>query len=323
MNLLIIKNLTKLYKQYRLSNDPKISQFKSNVINKLIKIVKEYNKEIKNGNELKGIKGVGEGSIRRINEIIKTSTLLELKDDNNSDIISNLSNVYGIGKVKAKSLVVDNRIRSITDLRDKIESGNVSVTRNVILGLKYFEDINKKIMRKEMDAFQKYIGECIRNNSIFHGVVFSICGSYRRGLTSSGDIDVLISDPEYKTGIQKQEYLSKLVNFLIDKKFILDSLTSNGLTKYMGICRLPRRKIARRIDIRCVNYNSYYTALLYFTGSRQLNINMRLNALNNGYKLNEYSVYNIKKKQEIFPKSEEEIFKLCQMDYLQPRDRNL
>ena len=91
----------------------------------------------------------------------------------------------------------------------------------------------------------------------------------------------------------------------------------------MGICRLPRRKIARRIDIRCVNYNSYYTALLYFTGSRQLNINMRLNALNNGYKLNEYSVYNIKKKQEIFPMSEEEIFELCQMDYLQPRGRNL
>ena len=31
----------------------------------------------------------------------------------------------------------------------------------------------------------------------------------------------------------------------------------------------------------------------------------------------------LKKKQEIFPKSEEEIFELCGMDYIPPTERNL
>lgn len=321
-NQLIIDNLTKLYNHYRMSDDPTISRFKSNVISKLIKIIKLYDHEIKDGQDLKDIKGVGKGSIDRINEILETNTLQELEDvNNNASIIYELEKISGIGKVKAKSLVTDNNIKSITDLRNKLDNGEIELTHHVTIGLKYYEDINKIIPRTEMDAINKYMNTIIKTH--MPNLIYSLCGSYRRGLSSSGDIDILISDVDYKTGISKQKYLEKLINILSEKKFILDNLTTNGSTKYMGICKLPRRKTARRIDIRCVNYNSYFTALLYFTGSRQLNINMRNKALENGYKLNEYSVYNTTKKQEIFPKSEKEIFELCGVDYLEPIKRNL
>jgi len=321
MNQLVIDNLTKLFKQYKMSNDPKISRFKSNVIYKLINIIKEYNKEIKDGNELKDIKGVGKGSIDRINEILKTSTLKELNSSNNYDIILEISKISGVGKVKAKELVLKEGIQSISELREKVASNVITLTHHAIIGLKYYEDINKRIPRKEMDAINVYMANIIKTH--IPNLIFSVCGSYRRGLSTSGDIDILVSDKSFKLGIQKQKFLQKLVDILIEQKFILDNLTTNGSTKYMGICKLPRYKTARRIDIRCVNYNSFYTALLYFTGSRLLNINMRNNALENGYKLNEYSIYNIKKKQEIFPKSEEEIFELCGMDYIPPTERNL
>lgn len=321
-NQLIIDNLTKLYNHYRMSDDPTISRFKSNVISKLIKIIKLYDHEIKDGQDLKNIKGVGKGSIDRINEILKTNTLQELEDvNNNASIIYELEKISGIGKVKAKSLVIDNNIKSIADLRNKLDNGEIELTHHVTIGLQYYEDINKRIPRTEMDAINKYMNTIIKTH--MPNLIYSLCGSYRRGLSSSGDIDILISDVDYKIGISKQKYLEKLINILSEKKFILDNLTTNGSTKYMGICKLPRRKTARRIDIRCVNYNSYFTALLYFTGSRQLNINMRNKALENGYKLNEYSVYNTTKKQEIFPKSEKEIFELCGVDYLEPIERNL
>jgi len=320
-NQLIISKLTSLYNQYRQSNDPTISQFKSRVINNLIKIIKSHGTDIKDGKELKGVKGVGKGSIDRINEILKTSTLKELNSTCKYDVINELEKITGIGKVKAKSLVINNGVKSIDDLRDKLEQGDVVLTHHILVGLKYYEDINKKIPRKEMDMIDKYIHALINAN--FDNLIYTVCGSYRRGLSSSGDIDILISDPNYKTGIHKQKYLEKLITILQENKFIIDSLTTNGSTKYMGICKLPRRKTARRIDIRCLNYNSYYTGLLYFTGSRQLNINMRNKALENGYKLNEYSVYNTKKKQEIYPKSEEEIFDLCGLDYLKPGERDL
>lgn len=320
-NRLIIDKLTLLHTQYRMSNDPTVSRFKSNVISKLIKIVTEFETKIKTGDDLKGIPGVGKGSIDRINEILETSTLKELNKTTNYSIITELEKISGIGKVKAKSLVLDNGVTSIDDLRQRHKTGEIELTHHILIGLKYYEDINKRIPRKELDAINKYIHGIISKN--ISNLVYTICGSYRRGLSSSGDIDVLISDPNYKTGIHKQKYLEQFVTILLDNKFIVDSLTTSGTTKYMGICKLPRRKIARRIDIRCVNYNSYYTALLYFTGSRQLNINMRFNALENGYKLNEYSVYNIKRKQEIYPKSENEIFDLCKMEYLEPTDRDI
>ena len=69
---------------------------------------------------------------------------------------------------------------------------------------------------------------------------------------------------------------------------IVDDLTDtdNG-TKYMGFSKLPRKKV-RRIDIRFVPFDYYPAALLYFTGSYELNTQMRQVAKSMGYKLNEY-----------------------------------
>jgi DNA polymerase beta len=47
----------------------------------------------------------------------------------------------------------------------------------------------------------------------------------------------------------------------------------------MGFCQLDNNPLARRIDIRYVPYKSYYTALLYYTGSKNFNIEMRSIAL--------------------------------------------
>jgi DNA polymerase beta len=318
-NQLLIDVLNKLYNQYKLSNDITVSQFKANVISKLIKIIKSYNKEIIKGEDLKDIKGVGKGSVYRINEILKTSSLKELNKTDKYTILGELEKVTGIGKVRAKSLVIDHNVSSVNDLKQKVKDNKIEVTHHIQVGLKYYDDINKKIPRNEIDNIYKLLLDIVK--TIDSKLVLTICGSYRRELKTSGDIDILISHPQYKVNIYENKYLQQLVNILIEKKFILDNLTTNGKTKYMGICKIAN--IARRIDIRCVNYNSYYTALLYFTGSQQLNILMRQHALENDYKLNEYLVYNLKTKKEIYPKSEEEIFKLCKMDYIKPYNRNL
>ena len=47
----------------------------------------------------------------------------------------------------------------------------------------------------------------------------------------------------------------------------------------------------RRIDIRFVNYDSFYSALLYFTGSAELNKQMRQIAKTKNLKLSEYGLF--------------------------------
>ena len=99
--------------------------------------------------------------------------------------------------------------------------------------------------------------------------VATVCGSFRRGADSSGDIDLLITHPLYVSGSYVKEneelkskkdlivhskqspkpLLDKIVNKLIRMNFITDTLAF-GDTKYMGVCQLRKDLPFRRIDIR-------------------------------------------------------------------------
>jgi DNA polymerase beta len=72
----------------------------------------------------------------------------------------------------------------------------------------------------------------------------------------------------------------------IGKRFIAHSLTDiNVDALYMGYCRYGSNPI-RRVDIRFLPYESYSTALLYFTGSKNFNRSMR----KYGNRLSEYQL---------------------------------
>ena len=87
----------------------------------------------------------------------------------------------------------------------------------------------------------------------------------------------------------------------------------------MGFAQLKENPI-RRIDIRYIPYDSYYSALLYFTGSAELNKKMRIIAKNKGYKLSEYGLFK-DDGTKLDIKSEEDMFKKLNMDYIEPKFR--
>ena len=158
-----------------------------------------------------------------------------------------------------------------------------------------------------------------------------VCGSYRRKKITSNDIDVLLTHNKINTDNQKDKskinYLLEFVNKLKENKILKDDLTDGEIkTKYMGFSKLNRKPV-RRIDIRFVPKRSYYPALLYFTGSYQLNQDMRQIAKSQGYKLNEYGLYKIIEKDGktvekfIKVKSEKDIFDKLDMDYVNPEER--
>ena len=87
----------------------------------------------------------------------------------------------------------------------------------------------------------------------------------------------------------------------------------------MGIFKWKTSK-PRRIDIRIIPLESYYSALLYFTGSKDFNKQMRLNAITMDYTLNEYGLYDENGKM-FKVKSEKDIFDLLNMEYITPDKR--
>jgi len=314
---LIVFNLEKLKKNY-LGNDKKWNLRSLSIA---IDNIKNYNEEIISGDQMKNkIKGIGEKISKRIDEILKNGYLKELdsSDNNINNSIENILQITGVGIVTAKKWV-SLGITDIEKLKIAINENKIKTTHHINIGIKYYEDLKKKIPKQEIDKINDFL---LIIKEIDNELIYEICGSYRRGLLESGDIDVLISNPKFYINIDKKKYLQKIVKKLVDINFIIDKITLKGNTKFMGICKL-NNLIPRRIDIRVVDYCSYYTSLLYFTGNKNFNIYLRNLALNNNYSINEYFITDNTNNTLISLNNEKEIFDILKIPYLIPSERNI
>jgi len=325
MNSIIISEFEKLVSFYKSDKDTS-STFRVKQLKNVLSILSKYSEIITLGNytKLKELPGIGDGTIKRIKEILETGKLLELSSFNQDkeSQVNELEEVVGIGRVKALELF-EKGITSIKILQEKIEKKEIEVNEKIELGLKYHGKYKINIPRDEIDKIYKLIKKIITEHNKTYSskkehVIFDICGSYRREKSTSGDIDVLIS----KQGkLEDINYLLLFVNKLKENKLLVDDITDKNFeTKYMGFAQLKKNPI-RRIDIRFVTYDSYYSALLYFTGSMELNKKMRNIAKSKGLKLSEYGLHKIDDNSKLNITSEEDFFKALDMEYLEPKDR--
>ncbi|MBI4155373.1 hypothetical protein HY498_04800 [Candidatus Woesearchaeota archaeon] len=75
------------------------------------------------------------------------------------------------------------------------------------------------------------------------------------------------------------------------------------------------------VDLRVVPKQSYGAALNYFTGAKDHNIKLRQIAIKKGYKLSEYGLFNRKTEKFVGGRTEEELYKLLGMNYIEPELR--
>lgn len=335
MNKKIIDEFEGLVKQinYDLNNSKTNIEKNKNLyrlrqIKNAIKIIKKYKNKILSGDDLQDIKGIGKGIIRRINEILNKGFLSEVSLDNKKEdlnkIVNELEQVIGIGRKNAIHFASIG-IKSVKDLYKKVKNKEIKVNDEIKLGLKYYKKYSTKIPRKEIDKINKYVQKVSKR--VDKDLNLIICGSYRRGKLFSHDIDILLIHKKIKKLDQivnnDNNYLIRFVEELKKDKFLLDDLTyKNYITKYMGFSQLRSKNTVnpiRRIDIRYFPYESYYTALLHFTGSSELNKEMRQKAIKLGYKLSEYGLFKNNKRIKI--KSEKDIFEKLDIKYLEPYER--
>jgi DNA polymerase/3'-5' exonuclease PolX len=329
-----IKYYMFIYSQYntgKYAKDKKIVYYKLIAIKKIIDILIKFKKDITINiiPDLSKLKGVGEKTIARIKEIIQNGYLAEIKEE--VIYTSELSNIYGIGPIKASFYYEKYNVKTIDDFILLIKNGKIEITKQIELGIKYRHLLSNHIPRILITRIEIFIQDAI--NSIDKDYVSVICGSYRREKEYSSDIDILITHKQLVNNKnQMQKYLQNVIDMLSNNKsFIIDNLTDNYVSHFQGFASINPKYIKNipkcdfdinkiiRVDFIIVPYDSFYTALMHFTGSGEFNQMMRVHAKNLDMKLNEYGLF--KKDKRIDINSETDIFNNLLLKYVPPNKR--
>ena len=272
--------------------------------------------DITSVDDLRDIPNIGPTIQSKLAEYIETKDLEIFKRERENPATL-LTNIHGIGPKKAEELIRQG-ITTIDRLREK-QDEVLNATQKT--GLKYYEDIKKRIPRAEIDEYQKIFETVFMdaNQPPIAGAQYEIVGSYRRGAATSGDIDVIL------TG-ESVDIFTRMVDGLIAKGVIVEVL-SRGKTKSMVIAKLTPKSVARRVDFMYSPIEEYPFAVLYFTGSKYFNVSMRAYALTNGITLNEHGMFKkgtgkdaAVRIDELF-QTEQDVFDRLGLKYVEPIDR--
>ena len=306
--------------------------FRARAYQKAQETIMAHPTDILSPDDLKGKPNIGATIMEKLNEYVQTGTLKVLEREKNNPV-NILADVYGIGPKKAKELV-DKGVTTIAALRANQDT-LLNETQKV--GLKYYEDILKRIPRSEIEEYKTLFTreflkakaeeakaeeakaeEAKAEKAQAEEAKMEIVGSYRRGAESSGDIDVIITS-------NNPVIFTNFVDSLI-KTGVIQEVLSRGPTKCLVITKLPNKETSRRVDFLYTTPEEFPFAILYFTGSKIFNTVMRHEALAKELTMNEHGLYSLvgKKKGEkvnhIF-RTEKDIFDYLGLEYKAPHER--
>ena len=274
--------------------------------------------DITNVKQLEGKPNIGPTILAKMAEYNETGTLRVFEREKDNPEMW-LTDIYGIGPKKAQELVKQG-IKTIEELREQQDKLLNDIQR---VGLKYYEDILKRIPRNEIEKFdtefESSFNVAKERTGADDGSKYEIVGSYRRGAKTSGDIDVIITS-------KNANVFTEFVDDLKRKNVIIEVL-SRGKTKCLVIAKLPDAEHARRVDFMYTSPEEFPFAILYFTGSKAFNTVMRGYALRLGMSLNEHGIYTKEKGGEKGEKidkifvDEESIFSSLYLKYKLPEQR--
>ena len=299
----VIDYLTYLYKKELSNKQP----FKAKAYKNVLEQVIASHVPIHCISDMDSFKGIGKSIKDKLDVFIKEGAVLRDKLP-----YEDLLKVHGIGMSKAQELYTQHGISTLDQLRQKEHIELLNEKQK--MGLSYVDDFQCRIPRKEMVKHEEFVKDAIL--SIDPGFVVQLTGSFRRQMSSSGDIDVLITHPDANLSI------SPIIDHLILQGYITDTF-ARGPKKCLAVCKLKRHKLSRRIDLLFTPIKEYPFALLYFTGSGEFNVKMRNHALSKGYSLSEHGLKHTVDNRDVEHdfKTEQDIFDFLGMTYVPPNER--
>jgi len=301
-------------KYYSIAED----NFRSMAYRSAANTIENLDKDISLYEDLTTLPRIGTGIAEKIKEYLDTGrsdSLEELKRSVVPDSFkAQLYEIEGFGKSTIEELFRHFTIHNMEDLE------NVLKTKAV----RHISGFGEKKAKKLLNSLEEHKSGGIRRNIFLQDawdsadlllyylkdeniVKISVAGSLRRMKAIVNDIDIIAS---VKTG-KEHDMLLKFTKSEHVKRIISIGDTKATVVLKNGI----------QADMRVVKPEEYYTALQYFTGSKEHNIQIRVIAKEKGYLLSEYELKHRDTDERVPINSEEEIYEKLGLQYPEPIKR--
>jgi DNA polymerase (family X) len=263
--------------------------------------------------KLRDLPGVGENIEKKIDEILRTSkleVLEKIKQRMPADVPS-LTRVEGIGPKTVKQLYAQLKIRNLDDFEAAVKEGKLHGFRG--LGVKSDQQLLERIELARTHANRILLAQALEVServleyvSKIPGVTkYSAAGSLRRMKETIGDIDILIEADDS----------SGAVGYFTKEPEVKEVLAA-GDTKAS-----VRLESSVQVDARVIPSKSWGAALLYFTGSKAHNIELRTIAIKKHMRLNEYGLFKEDGETLVAGSTEQDVYSALGLDYVEPELR--
>lgn len=291
--------------------------FKIKAFEKVAQTITELDRELDDIYKEKGLKGleeipgVGVSIAQNIEELLKIgkSKYYEKLKKKAPVNLDELMRVEGLGPKGIQKLYEELDITNLEELTEAAKAGKIGKLKGfgkkseekILRGIEFIKKSGGRFLLGQIIPQVKEIEDYLKKLKEVNKVVAA--GSVRRKKETVGDVDFLvISDkPE------------KVIDFFTAMPSVVEVMAKGDTRAAIKL------KIGLNVDLRVVPDKSYGAALNYFTGSKEHNIALRQIAISKGYKLNEYGLYDGEK--QIAGKTEEEIYKILGLQYIEPEIR--
>lgn len=258
-------------------------------------------------------RGIGEGTLARLSEMLRTGTcrdLQALRGDMPAGVRQLLS-VDGIGPKTVRLLWTHLRIGSLEELERAARGGRLAAlprfgerqAERIVAAL---EGHRKKTRRTPLAEALAIAGGLIAALDELETVQrVELAGSARRRKETVGDLDILVASYE---------------PLAVSSHFItlpaVDEVLSRGASKTS-----VRLSSGQQVDLRVLGPETFGAALCYFTGSQQHNIMLRARGNKRQLKISEHGIFTRATELRLAGAHEEEVFAAIGLPWIAPELR--
>ncbi len=265
--------------------------------------------------ELRRVSGIGKSSASSIREYVETGRVARLEELREEFPLEfrELVRVPGLGPKRAALLRRSLGVDSVTSLIAALKAEAIRELPG--FGAKTEENLRRAIDRlgwsgkdrrtpilAAMREARRLVGE-LRTLPGVEDAAY--CGSLRRFRDTVADLDILVatSDPASVSG--------RVLGSGWIRQVIASGGTKTSVVIHSGL----------QVDVRMVPRHQWGAAILYFTGSKEHNIRLRRLAIERGWVLSEYALYEAETGVVVAEETEEAIYKALGLPWIPPTIR--